>query len=281
MNFQRLSNAKEPCFGKLYGSFFENTYTVLGLQVDIENGINLVYSYPAEVDFCGVFQVSNGTNDHKRILASLHDVDVTDNPLFISCELDSENKITVNIVINEHVEKANYVTVSEQDIYSQFVHIRLRGNVNICHFINYLYKYILRISHLPGEVPLKCEVSAKSVEETFEQIRKTMSSGAIIFKIAKTNVILFGSEAENSIVGASGQPTVVDMCEESNETVEGIPRKKKTQSFNLDILDVSILRRVTKDAQNVVTQEHAPLCILEKSMFFLLMYFINLRSINI
>lgn len=111
---------------------------------------------------------------------------------------------------------------------------------------------------------MKCEVSTKSVEETFEKIRKTMSSGAIIFKIAKTNVILCGSEAENNLIGASGQPTVIDMCEESNEIVEGIPRKKKTQSFNLDILDVDILRRVTKDTQTIVTKEHAPLCILEK-----------------
>lgn len=256
----------------MYGSFFENTYTVLGLQVDIENGINLVYSYPAEVDFCGVFQVSNGTIDHKRIQQSLHDVDVTDNPLFIFCELNLENKISVNIVANEHMEKAKFITVSEQDIYSQFVHIHLKGNIDRHHFLSL---NILQVIRFPGEVSLKCEVSAKSVEEAFEQIRKTLSSGAIIFKIAKTNVILFGNEAENNIIGASGQPTVVDMCEESNETVEGIPRKKKTQSFNLDILDVAILRRVTKDTQNVVMKEHAPLCILEKSefCFFKLVYY--------
>lgn len=102
--------------------------------MDIEDGINLVYSFPAEVDFCGVFQIGDGIIDHKKIREYLHEVDVTDNPIFISCELGSQNKISVNVVTNDQIEKTNFITVSEQDIYSQYVHIHLRGKT-ICIYI--------------------------------------------------------------------------------------------------------------------------------------------------
>ncbi|KAJ8922664.1 hypothetical protein NQ315_007696 [Exocentrus adspersus] len=237
---KRLSKAKEPCFGKLAGTCSQNTFVVLGLHVD--NETDLFNSYPGEVYCCGVFQINDdGTFDEDRVLQSVHVVDVTDSPIFISCKLGAPNEIVVRIVSNDHIEELEYLTVSEQDIYSQFVHIRLKG-----------------------EIPLKCEVSLESIQEAFQKVIKTVSSGEVVFTIPKTNVFLFGGANEDSTVGIDSERKVVDMLEESNETVEGIQKKKKTQSFKLDILDINILKRVTRNTEDSATNQHAPLCILEK-----------------
>lgn len=51
--FQRLKTLDDPCFGRLFGIFAKNTLLILGLQLENDNGVNICYSLPAEVDFCG------------------------------------------------------------------------------------------------------------------------------------------------------------------------------------------------------------------------------------
>ncbi|RZC36766.1 ufm1-specific protease 2 [Asbolus verrucosus] len=239
----RLSGGKHSYFGKVYGILAKNNLVVLGLQVEIDggDGNDLVNSFPAEIYLCGIIIIGDGNYDEQTIKSSLNEVYVTDNPVFINYKLETE-EITTHFFVNGQLEKTNFAVISEQEILSQFLHI-----------------------HLKADVPLTCEFSANAIKESFTNLRKIVASGVMSFGFKKSNLYLLGSDNDNGVVGITGNPSIGELCDESNEPSEGGARRKKIQNYDLDVMKVNMLKKVTKENGVVGGKEHAPLCVLDKS----------------
>jgi hypothetical protein len=218
---------------------------VLGLQVDVASGDGqaLINSFPAEIYLCGVIKIGDGQYDEQSIKESLNEVYVTDNPVFINYNVETD-QITASFHINGQLETTKFTPINEQEILSQFLHVRLRG-----------------------DVPLTCEFAANSVKESFTNLRKTIASGVMTFGFNKSSVYLLGGDSESGVVGVTGNPSIGELCDESNEPSEGGARKKRVQNYEVDVMRVNMLKKMTKENGLVGGKEHAPLCVLDKSKY--------------
>lgn len=149
---QRISDTTKPRLGKLYGILFKNNIIILALQAEVDTCSNLLYSLPAEVDFCGVFKSGDNDTTSPWIRQSTSEIYVTDSPIYINFNLE-EKKLSTFIILNDRIEPLQYTVVTEPDLNSQFIHLRLLGNL-----------------------PVKCEASIKAVEEVFNGLRKLVTS---------------------------------------------------------------------------------------------------------
>lgn len=228
--------------GKLYGTLFKNNLLIIALSLEDENNIDLTYSFPTEVDFCGIVNIHQGGASKKpQINKKLKDVDVTDNPIYLDCKIGNANEIVANFVVNERLQAITFEEISEHEIYSQFVHVRLRARL-----------------------PFVCELTQESVRDTTLALRKLLTSGIMAFTFPKTNIYLMGNDNENSIIGLAGDPTVAELCDQSTELNEGCARKKKSQNCEMTVIDVDMFKRMTVEGQSVFTKEHAPIFVLDK-----------------
>lgn len=171
--FQRLKTLQRPCFGKLYGIFAKDAHFILGLQLDDGTDVSSRYSLPTEVDFCGkywqsapygkccvkptfagIFQACSATIDTEGALDRCSKVEVTDNPIFLSVKLTVENDIQCHIVSNNKIISSSSSIISVQDVYSQFLHMRLQG-----------------------EFQINSEQNSGSISNSFTVLRKSVASG--------------------------------------------------------------------------------------------------------
>lgn len=210
--------------------------------MDVESGANLVHSFPTEVDFFGVFDISNNsTINQQETREQIKDIDVTDCPVLIHCKIaDDENEILINIVNNEQIEETKYSVIAPNELYSQYVHIRLNG-----------------------KIPFNCDAEEKSIEDAFLNIRKQVTSGSIGFNFPDSSVCILGNEYENNVICNKKNCVFDDFWEDFNGLSEIGGKKKKTQQNELEIININMLQRVTRDTEKI---NHAPLCILNKSM---------------
>nr|XP_023024647.1 ufm1-specific protease 2-like [Leptinotarsa decemlineata] len=231
---ERISKIKEQCTGKLFGIFQENSIYIISLISDIENGPNLEESLPAELRFCGLFhsclEPVNQMNPKENV--DKHSV-------LISYEFKT-GTMKFSVEENGNFVEANYDIVSEQDISNLFVTIRINGNI-----------------------PLKSEATQTSIQESFQKIYKSLSLGAIAFRFSKSDIFLLDPQSDNNIIGIDGDIDIGEVCKDSNSFNEESSRKRNISKSTIRILEMDILRPVTK-SQNGLIKEHAPLCVLDK-----------------
>lgn len=76
-----------------------------------------------------------------KILLFLQDVDVTDNPLFLSCKVGEGNKLVASFIVHGKTEETNYEILTEEDISQQFIIVRLQTRLPfMCNFQTDLVK---------------------------------------------------------------------------------------------------------------------------------------------
>lgn len=241
---EKLQKLHDPCFGKLYGIVIKDTIYVLGLQVDKDDA-NILYSFPNEVDFCGLFQSYLQNPDTDTIIQRCNDIDVTDTPVFLGIKINGNNNHIVSHVIESNkVTDASYVPVKLNEIYSNFVHVRIRGNL----FLN-------------------SEASETRLQESFNELSKDILSGTLAFKLPKGNVILTGKDTGNNTVGLVGDPTLGDILElnQSNEITQK-KRKVEDDDYSLDIINLNFIKKVSNDKYVVDQKQHAPVVVLDKKL---------------
>lgn len=237
---KRLKGLNEPCSGKLYGIQAKNTLTILGLQLETDPEHIPNYSLPAEIDFCGIFEAYSDTFDTQQVLTKCSNVEVTDNPIFISVKLTIQNDINGHLVCNNQITKTSYTVHTTPEIYTQFVHVRLRGQFQV-----------------------NAEPNQQSINDNFLKLRQNITSGVMAYVITKLNVILITSDSESGIIGLTGDPTFGEICQEANG--EGSQKKKqKGHSLELEIVDVEIIKRSTQDSLSGETKGHSPVVVLDK-----------------
>ncbi|CAH1174266.1 unnamed protein product [Phaedon cochleariae] len=232
---KRITRTKEDCSGKLFGTSDTNVISLLALQSDIPDAESLEYSFPTQLEFCGVFQCESEGIGHQKLIDK-HNEFNEKSAVLIYSKVGSED-LTVNLIENGKLSQVKYSILTEEEINALFLYIRVTGHIN-----------------------LQCELSTNALNASFHNIEKTISSGAMVFNIAKTNIFLLDSESENSVVGANADMGVNEICDDSNIFNEEANRKKKIQVSRPRIVNIDMLRQVSK-----FQKDHAPLCILDKN----------------
>lgn len=191
----------------------------------------------------GTFEAYSDKYDTQKVFERCNNIEVTDNPIFLSVKLTIQNDIQCNVVCNNQINNSSYTVVNRQEVYSQFVHIRLRGDFQ-----------------------LNSEQNEQSLNDNFTALRKTIASGVMAFTISKLNVIFVTSDSESGIIGLTGDPAFGEIFQEADG--EGSQRKKKNdQTLTLDIVDMIMIKKVTRDNINEELKTHSPVVVLDKSKF--------------
>lgn len=220
---------------------FKNNLVVVGLNIEQEENVDVHNYFPAEIDMCGVLEVTEGTTNETQINKSLRDVFVTDNPIFMAIRISEVNEIQASYMVNDRFEKIPFETVNQDDLNSEFLHMRLKVTL-----------------------PLISELNQECIKEALVNLRKLLSSGYMAFVFEKKNIYLLGNDHEGGIVGITGDPTVGELCDVSSESNEGCTKKKKQESVAMDILGVNMLKRTTVEGSGSLTKPHGPVFLLDK-----------------
>lgn len=122
---QKLSSAKDPCSGYLYGIFSKSTCLILGIEITDKTA---VFSLPVGLEICGYFQIGDVLN----ISNLKQDQDNSPkNLVVIFNSLTDKSNIAVNVVTNGELEKTDYQTVSDEKVYNEYMFIRCKGKLII------------------------------------------------------------------------------------------------------------------------------------------------------
>lgn len=204
-------NVKEPCLGNLYGVFYNKTQYVTGLYLNNEDqNLEVTQYFPTEIELCGVFEVSEDQFDLSKIGNTIENVFVTDNPVYLQVKLvPSRNDIQPNFVIHNQIEITSMEILTENDLLSEFVYIRLMA-----------------------QFPLVCVANEDHVKEALQELRRDFDCGRIVFRFTKENVFLMSNDVETGVSGSSGDCTVGQLFTQQCEKV----KKTKTQASLVNII---------------------------------------------
>lgn len=202
--FQRLSAANDGSTGNLYANFQNNSIIVIGLCLHHSNSSEDVLSLPTEVDLCGIFEINSQTTSTINVSKLCNEIDVTDCPLYLHQRIGGE--LTVNYFINDRIERTKFVELDENDIYKDFIHLRLKT-----------------------QVPLLCEVNPQAISNGLGHIKNKITSGSMAFNIMNTNIFIFGTSNERGFTGISGDPTIEDVLKYNGEKDECSIKRNKSE----------------------------------------------------
>lgn len=239
----RLSYVKEKCFGCLYGIIYENSLLVLGFISENGSDLSIQDSFPGEIDLCGIIGIGEEDYNSTRAKKLLQDVDVTDNPLFLSCKIGESSKIVANFIVHGKTEQTTYSIYSESDIWSQFVTIRLQTRL-----------------------PFMCNFQKDFVHEASTTMRKQLASGQVAFHFPNTNVYLMSSDSEHGLTGLPGDPDVEELYNTSNSSTEVSSKSKKKNRMDIDTLQTILFKKATKDSLDG-SKNHAPVIDVNKRIY--------------
>lgn len=213
------------------------------MSIERDKNVDVTNSFPTEVDFCGIVDIGKAISDRQHVNRSLSEIDVTDNPIYVSCKIGNPNILTAYFVINDRLDSTNFEVINEHEIYSQFVHIRLKA-----------------------QLPFICELTQESVRESVQNLRNLFTSGRMAFSFPRTNIYLMGNDNEGGIIGLTGNPSVNELCDEQSDSNE--VRRRKTNSLDVVVIRVNMFKRVTTtDGNSNFTKQHGPIFILDKRKF--------------
>jgi len=257
----RLSNVKQSCIGSLYGILYKNALLIIGFHIHDNQKSEIIHGFPTEIDMYGILEVGEGIIKEDEVKQLIRDVDVTDTPLYLSCKIEkSGNEVQAYFNVNNRLEETTFEIISEHDIYSQFVHIRLMT-----------------------QLPLVCGTTVESIRESFLSLRKQLVHGQVVFSFPKTNIYMMGNDNENALIGVTGDPTVGEICKESTIVVEGCTpshKKKKGRSLEVSVLRVIMFKKVTREPTLDNVKIHAPVVHIDKKLHESLILTINIDALS-
>lgn len=240
----RLAIINEKCFGCVYGIIYGNCMLVLGFVS--ENSKHIQDSFPGEIDLCGIIGIGEDEYNSNRAKKLLQDVDVTDNPLFLSYKLGQKSELVANYIMHGRAEETTFEVYSEAQIWSEFISVRLQARL-----------------------PFTCNFQNDSVQEASSTLRKQLASGQVAFHFPKTSVYLMGSDHQTGLTGLSGEPEVGELCDVSANVSEGCSNtkiKKKNNNVEMDVMQATMFRKATNDSMDG-NKNHAPVIDVNKRIY--------------
>ncbi|XP_076231089.1 UFM1 specific peptidase 2 isoform X2 [Calliopsis andreniformis] len=230
---ERLKSIKNDMTGHLYGVMYNNTLTILTFSVntcdDVETDINhttLQFHMPAEVYLCGILHIGEC---EEKLLDTFQDIDITDNPLLLKYS-HHDSKIEPYFYIHQKLESVNNMDIiNESDIHTEFMYIRLRGNLPII-------------------------AQKGNIMEVLEESRKNITSGKIGIHFPAKNAFLFNNENNSKDVTLKELLDISDHHDGNTNIRKGIIRPAGI----VDAIDANILSKLSGDRHSEEDIKYAP-----------------------
>lgn len=111
---------------------FQGSIVIMGFNLESPDngGIAMKYKqiqnkFPTEVDLCGLIKFGKCSDVEAHLSQIISDVDVTDNPILLTCDSGCEN-LKAFFFKNGKLEEAQYEVLSEEELQKNFTFVRLR-----------------------------------------------------------------------------------------------------------------------------------------------------------
>lgn len=125
---------------------YQGTILILGFNFESAEGDGVAMNYkkiqnkfPTEIDLCGLIKFRSCSDAAAHLKEIFSDVDVTDNPILLTCDSGCEN-LKAFFFKNGKLELAEYEVLSEQELHQTFSFVRLRF---------YLREFVDDLSRIP------------------------------------------------------------------------------------------------------------------------------------
>ncbi|XP_036326954.1 probable Ufm1-specific protease 2 [Rhagoletis pomonella] len=246
---KRLERIKQQCSGCLFGVLYgEGTLLLMGFNVESTIGhLNyeqIQFKFPAELDLCGLVKFGDCTDAEAHLTEILKDVDITDNPILLQCELGTLVGLRAHVFMHSKLEEVPYEVMEEEELHSDFCFTRLKCSLDFY-----------------------TQQTVEAVRREMHLLRKMFSGGSLAFCIDPTKIYLTSSGAQgqglkndaliSNLVNAVRK--AITSADEKHEVVEK-SNKKKGQSTSIplasvfgalgcayDVLSINVLRCKTRE----------------------------------
>ena len=175
-----MEQVKQQCSGCLFGVFYgEGTLLLMGFNVESTIGqLNyeqIQHKFPAELDLCGLVKFGHCTDSEAHLSEIFKDVDITDNPILLNCELGTLVGLKASFLMHGKLEQVPYEVLTAEEIYRDFCFTRLK-----CSWTIYT------------------ESNPLAVRKEMHSLRKTISGGSLAFNIEPTRVYITNGGAQGA-----------------------------------------------------------------------------------
>lgn len=111
---------------------YQGSILILGFNLESPDSEGVAMNYkhiqnqfPTEIDLCGLIKFGTCSDAAAHLSEIISDVDVTDNPILLTCESGCED-LKAFFFKNGKLEEAEYEVVSEEELLRSFSFVRLR-----------------------------------------------------------------------------------------------------------------------------------------------------------
>lgn len=89
------------------------------------------FKFPAELDLCGLVKFGDCTDAEAHLNEILKDVDITDNPILLQCELGTLVGLRASVFIHSKLEEVPYEVMEAEQLYRDFCFTRLKCSLEL------------------------------------------------------------------------------------------------------------------------------------------------------
>lgn len=225
---QRLEALKEGCGGGLFGVMYSKNLIIMGFDHESPDKLDfkkMQDNFPTELDLCGIFKFGDCSDTEAHMEEILTNVDITDNPILLQCHKeDGDFEVKASQWKNGKLETIEYEICSEEQLYRQFVMMRLLGYTEI-----------------------STENNENSIKSSFLELRQKLAYGNVLFQL-KNQKIFFDS---TNIIGMKNDTKIADLVDITKKRDEENRKKKEKEiapnDFKIVNLDCLMKRSVDSE----------------------------------
>ncbi|XP_037940567.1 probable Ufm1-specific protease 2 [Teleopsis dalmanni] len=162
---KRIQSINQQCSGCLFGVFYgDGTLLLVGFNVESTIGhLNykqIQHKFPAELDLCGLVKFGDCTDAEAHLSTIIKDVDITDNPILLHCELGTLVGLRASIFMHSKLQDIPYDIMDSEHLYRDFCFTKLKCNLKL-----YTYQ------------------NPQTIPQDMHMLRKFVSGGTMAFQI--------------------------------------------------------------------------------------------------